>query len=89
MSCETLNLQVLCLERVDPTLNMARYYVLSIQPTLFEEVALVREWGRIGTRGRRRLDLYADRAAAAEALDVWLARKMRRGYGAVARQTAP
>ena len=34
MSCETLNLQVLCLECVDPTLNMARYYVLSIEPGL-------------------------------------------------------
>jgi predicted DNA-binding WGR domain protein len=42
----------------------------------------VREPGRIGTWGRRRLDLHPNRAAAAEALDVWLARKARRGYQA-------
>jgi predicted DNA-binding WGR domain protein len=43
-------------------------------------MALVREWGRIGLWGRRRLDLHSDTASAAEALDVWLARKARRGY---------
>lgn len=72
---EASRLQFLVLKRVDPSQNMARYYVLSIEPTLFDEVALVREWRRIGTRGRRRLDLYADRVAAAEALETWLARK--------------
>jgi len=36
-------LQVLVLERVDRARNMARFYVLSIEPTLFEELALVRQ----------------------------------------------
>lgn len=35
-------LQVLVLERRDPALNMARFYVLSIEPTLFGDAALVR-----------------------------------------------
>jgi predicted DNA-binding WGR domain protein len=43
-------------------------------------MALVREWGRIGSWGRRRLDLHPNRAAAAESLDAWLVRKARRGY---------
>ena len=73
-------LQMLVLERRDASCNMARFYVLAIEPTLFGDVALAREWGRIGTFGRRRLDLHADVASAAEALDVWLARKSRRGY---------
>ena len=73
-------LQMLVLERRDPNLNMARFYVLAIEPTLFGDVALAREWGRIGTLGRRRLDVHADIAAAGEALEVWLARKSRRGY---------
>jgi predicted DNA-binding WGR domain protein len=73
-------LQMLVLERRDPSRDMARFYVLAIEPTLFGDVALAREWGRIGTFGRRRLDLHADVASAAEALDVWLARKSRRGY---------
>jgi predicted DNA-binding WGR domain protein len=32
-------LQVLVLERVDRAKNMARFYVLSIEPTLFEDLA--------------------------------------------------
>ena len=73
-------LQMLVLERRDASVNMARFYVLAIEPTLFGDTAVVREWGRIGSLGRRRLDLYPDSASAAEALDVWLARKARRGY---------
>ncbi len=73
-------LQMLVLERIDPSCNMARFYVLAIEPTLFGDAALVREWGRKGSLGRRRLDLQADAASAGEALDAWLKRKARRGY---------
>jgi predicted DNA-binding WGR domain protein len=73
-------LQLLVLERRDPLCNIARFYVLAIEPTLLGDTALVREWGRIGSRGRRRLDLHANPDLAAEALDRWLARKSRRGY---------
>ena len=73
-------LQMLVLERRDASCNMARFYVLAIEPTLFGEMALAREWGRIGSSGRRRLDLHADKTSVGEALDHWLARKVRRGY---------
>ncbi|WP_439494314.1 WGR domain-containing protein [Bosea sp. (in: a-proteobacteria)] len=73
-------LQMLVLERRDEGCNMARFYVLAIEPTLFGDTALIREWGRIGANGRRRLDLHTDHAAAAESLDVWLTRKVARGY---------
>ena len=72
--------QLLVLERRDPARNMARFYVLSLEQTLFGDTALVREWGRLGILGRRRLDLFAKRALASEALETWLARKIRRGY---------
>ena len=78
--CTDCTLQMLVLERRDESCNMARYYVLSVEPTLFGDVALVREWGRIGSPGRRRLDLHADDEAAGEALETWLARKVGRGY---------
>lgn len=68
------------LERIDASKNMARYYVLSIEPTLFEETALVREWGRLGTPGRRVSNLFDLPASAVVALDIWLARKQKRGY---------
>jgi predicted DNA-binding WGR domain protein len=80
MEQEANNLQMLVLERRDPDRNMARFYVLAVEPTLLADSALVREWGRIGTLGRRRLDLHPDAASAGEALEIWLARKTRRGY---------
>jgi predicted DNA-binding WGR domain protein len=70
----------LILERRDPARNMARFYVLSIQPTLFGDVAVQRAWGRIGRLGRERLDLYRSEVHAVEALEQWLARKLRKGY---------
>ena len=78
--CADYTLQMLVLERRDESCNMARYYVLSVEPTMFGDVALVRQWGRIGSPGRRRLDLHADDEAAGEALETWLARKVSRGY---------
>ena len=72
--------QLLVLERRDPAANLARFYVLSLEETLFGDTALVREWGRLGSAGRRRLDLYEARAQAREALESWLSRKLLRGY---------
>jgi predicted DNA-binding WGR domain protein len=73
-------LNVLVLERVDRSKNMARYYVLSVEPTLFAELSLVRRWGRIGSAGRTRIDLHASPPLAQLALNTWLERKRRRGY---------
>jgi predicted DNA-binding WGR domain protein len=47
---------------------MARFYAMSIEPTLFGGEALVRNWGRIGTRGRYRVDFFEHEAAAERAL---------------------
>lgn len=77
------------LERREPAINMKRFYVLAIEPTLFEEYALVREWGRIGTSGRRRLDLYPGESQAKCSLETWLARKKRKGYRVVTGEASP
>lgn len=53
------------LRRIDPDRNMARSSTMSIEPTLFGEWALLREWGRIG---------------AAAALTAQLKAKLRHGY---------
>jgi predicted DNA-binding WGR domain protein len=78
MSIETVPYVVL--ERRDPTRNMARFYVLSLEPSLFGDTALVRQWGRLGQSGRQRIDLFRQRALAVETLETWFARKQRRGY---------
>ncbi|MCB8823535.1 WGR domain-containing protein [Microvirga rosea] len=73
-------IQYLVLERCEPDVNMARFYVLSVEPSLFGEIALVREWGRIGTIGRRKIELHENESSAMESLETWLRRKQRRGY---------
>ena len=78
MSTDTI--QYLVLDRCDPTCNMARYYVLSVEPSLFGNATLIREWGRIGQPGQRRIELYENQSSAVEALETWLQRKRRRGY---------
>ncbi|WP_182510638.1 WGR domain-containing protein [Phyllobacterium sp. P30BS-XVII] len=45
--------------RCDPDQNMARYYSLTMQPTHFGEISLVRNWGRIGTKGQQKVDTFS------------------------------
>jgi predicted DNA-binding WGR domain protein len=70
------------LERVDPVRNIARYYVLSIEPTLFAKHTLIRRWGSIGSFGRERLQFFGggEASQAQVSLETWLARKRKRGY---------
>ena len=73
-------IQYLVLHRRDPSANMARFYVLAVETSLFGDTALVREWGRLGTAGRRKIELHETEHGAVEALETWLRRKLRRGY---------
>jgi predicted DNA-binding WGR domain protein len=66
--------------RIDPKRNMARFYVVMLQPTLFGEMAVVRQWGRIGTRGREKIDYFGGDAEAISAATTLAERKRRRGY---------
>lgn len=68
------------LRRVDASRNMARFYALGVERTLFGEFALVREWGRIGCLGRRRSVIYPTLADAEAALAKLRHIKERRGY---------
>ena len=70
----------LCLRRLDPSRNMARFYVLSLQPTLFGEASLVRHWGRIGTRGRQKVEFFETGEGAMAALAKLAEKKRKRGY---------
>jgi len=76
----------LLLYREDAARNMARFYHLSIEPTLFGEVALVRAWGRFGTRGRQMLEFHDGEAEARRAFEKWARRKRQRGYSMHFRQ---
>ena len=66
--------------RVQPERNEWRLYRLEIWPDLFGRALLSRQWGRIGTEGRRRLDPHPDPGAAINALARIAQAKRRRGY---------
>ena len=42
----------LYVERTDARRNMARFYAMSIEETLFGQTCLIRRWGRIGAHGQ-------------------------------------
>lgn len=71
------------LKRIDPSLNMRRFYRMSVQPDLFGGACLVREWGRIGLRGQMLIEQHDDEGKAVTALMKLSATKTRRGYQAV------
>jgi predicted DNA-binding WGR domain protein len=68
------------IQRVDPNRNMARYYELSLEPTLFGEISLVRTWGRIGRRGQQRVDQFPTEKQALELFLELLRKKRVKGY---------
>lgn len=70
----------LYLTRVDASQNMARYYRMTLQPTLFGEWSVVREWGRIGRGGQVRATPYSSENSAVEAMTLIERQKYRRGY---------
>jgi predicted DNA-binding WGR domain protein len=73
-------MKALHLRRIDPTRNMSRFYLLDMQPDLFGGMLLMKEWGRIGARGRIMAKRYDSEALAADALQRHADRKKRRGY---------
>ncbi|AEI04546.1 hypothetical protein OCA5_pHCG301020 (plasmid) [Afipia carboxidovorans OM5] len=68
------------LRRVDPARNMARFYTIAVLPTLFGTHSVMRCWGRIGSKGRQRIDLFECESEAQYAFDRLLQAKCRRGY---------
>ncbi len=68
------------LTRIDEHANMRRFYRLSVQPGLFGDWSLIREWGRIGTGGQSMTEFFDFEGAAAAAGAKLCRLKRRRGY---------
>jgi predicted DNA-binding WGR domain protein len=81
--------QDIYLRRIDPSRNMARFYVLSIQPTLFGGSSVVREWGRIGTKGQCKVELLDDTQQAEQIKNSIERSKRRRGYSDFTQDMSP
>jgi predicted DNA-binding WGR domain protein len=68
------------LRRIDGGRNLARFYVVAVHADLVDGWSLVREGGRIGRRGRVRVEPFTE-LAAAEAAGARIERiKRGRGY---------
>ncbi len=68
------------LEKRKPDQNLARFYVLRIQPTLFGQWALQRCWGRIGSQGCESSLWFETENEALDTLITLESQKKRRGY---------
>ena len=73
MSCQLLH-------RVDPNLNMARFYRVEVSPDLFGAVIVERRWGRIRGRGQSQSASYRSTSLAEAAASRLIVAKERRGY---------
>jgi predicted DNA-binding WGR domain protein len=78
--------QVIRLTSVNPTKNRYRFYTLAFQPGLWGTVALIRSWGRQGTRGQSRIHIYSEHAAAQKEAHRLLRRRLQHGYEIAALQ---
>jgi predicted DNA-binding WGR domain protein len=70
----------LVLHRIEPEQGIRRFYSLMIERDLFGTIRLVRNWGRIGTKGQELVEIHADEHAAGQALEAVARAKRKRGY---------
>ena len=67
------------LRRIDPQAG-ARFYTLVLKRDPYEQVVMVRHWGRIGTPGREMVGQHATEDEALNAMNALAEAKRRRGY---------
>lgn len=68
------------LQRVNSKENQYRFYAVHVTPSLFNDWILVREWGRIGSGGTIRSDVFTTEAQALQKMDTILRDKKKKGY---------
>jgi predicted DNA-binding WGR domain protein len=57
-----------------------RFYRVEISANLFQEFSVLREWGRVGGKGRQIIRLFPDLVTASKAADTVRETTLRRGY---------
>ncbi|TQX84306.1 MULTISPECIES: WGR domain-containing protein [Rhizobium] len=68
------------IERTDKAENKARFYAMSIEPTLFGDASLLRRWGRIASTGRQKIHCFENESQAVELFLAIVRQKRARGY---------
>lgn len=68
------------LSRLEPGKAVQRFFRMQVQRDLFGGASLISEWGRVGVRGRVRIELHADEGRAISALLDRARLQRQRGY---------
>ncbi len=68
------------LQKIRPEENQYRFYTLRVTPSLFDEWTLIREWGRIGSSGTLRSDIFLTKEEALQKMKTVLKDKTKKGY---------
>lgn len=72
---------VIILHKINPAVNCRRFYRVAVVTSLFDEVMLIRAWGRIGGKVRQAAPLpFADSQQAENAASKIINEKLRSGY---------
>lgn len=66
--------------RIEPDMNMNRYYFMTVQRDLFGGASLIREWGRIGSAGQVQVTHHDNEGRAVDMLADFFQSKAKRGY---------
>ncbi len=78
------------MSRIDPDKNANRWYLIGIQPSLFDPIALIRFWGsRTTTYQQVMVQPFDDQETAREAADKLICDKVRSGYRVTAGYRPP
>ncbi len=69
------------LTKIDPSTNQYRYYNLRVDPDLFGQWSLFRQWGRLDTQGGAlRIESFESEEEAMSRLVKITTQKQKRGY---------
>ena len=71
------------LHRINVQKNEARFYLVSVGPSLLDAYAVMRTWGRIGGHQRSMVSPCASAEEAETLADRLVRRRIKRGYYAV------
>jgi predicted DNA-binding WGR domain protein len=71
---------VIAFSRCEPARNLDRFYVLAMTRDLFGGWCLWCEWGRRGSPGTLRREIYEEEKAAASAARRIVRRRLQHGY---------
>lgn len=69
--------------RIEESSNQRRFYAIYITKTIFDEWAVIREWGRIGSPGTVREEWFCDEPNAIQEANKIVARRIQREYNRV------